>query len=229
MANYPLIPGTLASDCWPASPQTFYNEMFAKGYVQLSIVGVVISATVPAVADRNKLWAKVDGGAQPTGYFIYAGGLWLQPHPVPASSSVRQLWVGAEADLVTYDGGVAGVVSAASGPFWEVDHDFDARFPVGPGTTAGGTIIGVGDTGGEDAHTLTVAELPAHTHPPLVGTQYAMDNDGGTGAGTNASTADGLTEADTTGATGDGDPHNTLPPYRGAFVIKRTARIFYVG
>ena len=78
-------------------------------------------------------------------------------------------------------------------------------------------------------HVLTVAELPAHTHPPLTGTEYAMDNDGGTGASTGSDVANGLTEASTTGSEGDDEPHNNLPPYRGCYLIKRTARIFWVG
>jgi microcystin-dependent protein len=41
--------------------------------------------------------------------------------------------------------------------------NLQGRVPVGSGTTAGTTFI-LGQTGGEDAHTLTPAEMPIHTH-----------------------------------------------------------------
>jgi microcystin-dependent protein len=45
--------------------------------------------------------------------------------------------------------------------------DLRGRFPVGKNA---GTFSALGGTGGEETHTLTVPEMPAHTHPLIVTT-----------------------------------------------------------
>lgn len=62
--------------------------------------------------------------------------------------------------------------------------------------------------GGEAEHTLTIAEMPAHTH------QY--DQVAATLIGDNPPPAiNGIDDINTvaTGSTGGGDPHNNMPPY----------------
>jgi microcystin-dependent protein len=55
-------------------------------------------------------------------------------------------------------------------PFWIIDADsfqvpdLRGRVIVGAGAGAGLSTYGAGDTGGEEAHTLTEAELAAHSH-----------------------------------------------------------------
>lgn len=70
----------------------------------------------------------------------------------------------------------------------------------------------VGFVGGEKKHTLTIPEIPAHTH------SYTSPNGGGVtgnaGATTNASTVE-------TGSAGGGLPHENRPPYYVlAYIIK---------
>lgn len=43
--------------------------------------------------------------------------------------------------------------------------DFRGRSPVGAGTGVGLTARAVGQTGGEEAHQLSIGELPSHNHP----------------------------------------------------------------
>lgn len=80
----------------------------------------------------------------------------------------------------------------------------------------------VEETGGAKTHTLTTAEMPAHTH--IVTSQTAT-----TGAATSyehgtldtSSTEAEATEV--TGSTGGGGAHNNLQPYIVVYMFKRTA------
>lgn len=85
----------------------------------------------------------------------------------------------------------------------DTDHfrvpDLIARFPLGSGVLA--------VQGGEDQHTLTVAEIPSHRHSQ---DQFS------TAASTVLGELPGLAIAPAagfTGFTGGGDPHNNMPPY----------------
>jgi len=84
------------------------------------------------------------------------------------------------------------------------------------GVHSSGTFDGLNETGGAETHTLSVNELPSHTH------QFA-DNTGTT----NVSIDDiGHTIKDrvtsTTGATGGGAAHNNIQPYITVYMWKRT-------
>lgn len=69
--------------------------------------------------------------------------------------------------------------------------------------------------GGEKTHTLTLPEIPAHTHD-----YNRAPNRVGTG-GANPIWANDETAQ--TGSAGGGQPHNNLPPYTTLFAWKRTA------
>ena len=99
--------------------------------------------------------------------------------------------------------------------------DLRGRFPVGKNS---GTFSALGGKGGEEKHTLTIAEMPAHRHAgndrawhdkqKKNGQQWfvGLNHDGGSWMANAAN--DGLTNQDTeTGTTGSGQPHNILPPY----------------
>ena len=80
-----------------------------------------------------------------------------------------------------------------------------------------GDNYSAGSTGGEAEHTLTVDEIPAHTHGFKVttgkvqsGTNYARVASDGT------ATDNLITE------TGGGQPHNNMPPYLAVYMWKRT-------
>ena len=227
--------GSLPSGyCWPSSPQTYANDIVAliTSYVNGEFSSLVMSESAPD-SDYNDLpWIKVDSSNSLIGLFTFSAdaAAWARTHPIEASSDVRQIWVGSEADLKTYDGGEDTTVTVSTGPFWEIDTDFEFRFPLGVGTSPGGTAVAVGQTGGEEEHTLTVAELPEHTHDAIWDKQ---DADGGGQLnfpynGTDHDAGEGeITRA--TESTGDGDAHSIMPPYRGVYFIKRTARIFIRG
>lgn len=100
-----------------------------------------------------------------------------------------------------------------------------------PGTIFGGSwtqlkdrfLLGAGDTysngstGGEATHTLTVNEMPSHSH------KYGYGSPKRAGDGTKWNTcADGGT-ANTSGSTGGGQAHNNMPPYLVVYMWKRTS------
>ena len=72
------------------------------------------------------------------------------------------------------------------------------------------------DTGGSKTHTLTEAEMPAHTHTythPTTTDAFSIDD-------TSRVTGNG---AGTTGSAGSGNAHNNLQPYVVIHMWKRTA------
>lgn len=120
----------------------------------------------------------------------------------------------------------------------------DIVYPVGsiyhsmsstsPASTVGGTwtqlktfLYGsttAKQTGGEATHTLTVNEMPAHSHAVNVNIQHV---DGTTTS--LESLTSGLQQGgrrryfDTTSVSGEGKAHNNLPPYTTCFIWYRTA------
>lgn len=92
---------------------------------------------------------------------------------------------------------------------------------VGAGSN-GGHSFTAGNTGGEYEHTLTVDEMPAHSH------SSSMHNTNGAGVNyLNVQKADpgmGLTTGDTnTTAAGGGRPHNNMQPYVVVYMWRRVA------
>lgn len=230
-----LTAGSLAVGyCYPAAPQSLLNAFVAA--MQASLPGTlntfVFGSSTPGVDDQDKVWIKVDAANAFVGIYTYAYGSWVTPHDIPASSSLRMIWVGTEADLWAHDGGdgtnpSSVAPTATTGAMWQRDTDFDFRVPIGIGTNAtayGGvyTTIGVGGTGGEEKHALTDKEI-SHRHEILNKNVVA-------GATLASGSAYAQTDAGYSAYVGntDGtkDAHENLPPYRGVIICKRTARIY---
>jgi len=86
----------------------------------------------------------------------------------------------------------------------------DMRGKVGVGLAPADTYFNtLGKTGGEKTHTLTIDELPSHTHNLTYNTSGAGANTGGTVALGNTSTTSPLA----TLPTGGSKEHNNLQPY----------------
>lgn len=255
MPDLPLIPGTLPVGYCPADEQARYNKYFALGYAQLAAGtgwSVKVDPASPSVDERiNTLWLKTGAAGEPERLYKYFDGYWSSPHPVPASSDFRTLVAaGSEADVWALDGGDGSDPTAVpptdhTGAMWEVDHTFDFRIPMGAGTNPtaydGGaaTVLSVGGTAGAERHTLSSDEMPAHTHPNASNQFYRWEADGNDGI---AGQGEGLVGYDdysghpggpatayepVTDSTGGGKSHDSLPPVKGVFLIKRTIRQFY--
>jgi len=245
-----LVPGTLPEGYCLSTFQRLLTDFFtlSSAYLPGNYSLFNFGNSEPAPSDRGKPWIRLNNDGSLDRTYVFFMGDWLAPYETPPSSSERRLWVGLEADLETYDGGEAGAVSDTTGPFWTVDHLFDARVPIGPGTftadpadpTSGATIA-VGGTGGrENSHeTLVAANVPPHQH--TIGTEKSDDPDVASETGRlrvggglevlwqNVAT---VKVGHTRNSLGDGTGGTTamtftnLPPYFGTFVIKRTARIY---
>ncbi len=106
--------------------------------------------------------------------------------------------------------------------------------PVSPESLFGGTwvqlkdrfLLGVGDTytnnttGGEATHTLTVDEIPSHSHKQ----RYCTNDFGqeGTSGNWTFARATGQNQMNTF-STGGGEAHNNMPPYLTVYMWKRIA------
>lgn len=181
----------------------------------------------PGPDDQDKPWLKTDSSYVPDRWYVYSSGAWISRHPVAPGTIA--IYDGLEANIPTFDGGEAGVVTATTGPMWEKYAVLDAKFPIGIGTTPNGTVIGVGTTGGTDEHTLTRAELPAVQIDTLSVLRTNVQ-DGGDAKVVVHEGPTGSFITDTplpTEELGDGDPHNNMPLYAGVIFIKKTARTQY--
>ena len=93
------------------------------------------------------------------------------------------------------------------------------KFPVGAqSVTSNDYNYAIGQTGGEQVHTLTIPEMPAHDH----GYKFPTSQDAGSGSGNVvAEDAFSLAIDKTTTSTGGVDAHNNVPPFLALnFIIK---------
>lgn len=88
------------------------------------------------------------------------------------------------------------------------------RFLLGAGDTYSN-----GATGGEATHTLTIDEMPSHSHNVVE--RWSQANGGWASFRTGTSSV--LTNGPITDATGGGQAHNNMPPYLVVYMWKRTA------
>lgn len=232
MADTPvtLIPGTLPSGYCFRGYQQLYNDFFtfATAFLPGEFRAVNFSTSEPVAEERDRPWFRLNPDGSPDRWYVYYNGQWVSPYEVPPSSDERRLWVGIAVDLETYDGGSAGAVTATTGPFWEVDTDFAGKVIVGPGTLQpSATVIAVGDTGGVDQVTLVINEIPSHGHTIPNAVVGQIGGGGSAMIGFSGTGPDIIPVGNVaTTATGGGQAHTNMPPYRAAYVTKRTARVY---
>ena len=243
MPNLTLItltaPSLPANYC-PASYQKLANDII--GGTQATFNSTIgnsffnFGPTYPAINNRIYPWLDENGQ-----WWIYDQGFWVYKNTVAAGGYDRRIFVGTTTDLLSYDGGDGtATATPTTGPMWEVDTEFQARFPVGVGAfVASGAVAVLGKTTstsivGEDQHTLSAPEIPSHTHslgangkPAVFWDNFVQEagGDGNPSYSFNQSVPE--TSTSTGGVIGGGGAHNNLPPFYGVYFIKRTIRVYY--
>jgi len=101
--------------------------------------------------------------------------------------------------------------------------DLRGRVPIHQGQGPGLAPYDIGQTGGEEAHTLTQSEMPLHNHAARAHAGAGNSNvangniwskDAGVSSATYSSAAqDGLMSASAIAPAGGSQPHNNLQPY----------------
>lgn len=218
------IPVGFCFESWAAS----FPELVALQYVEGEVeANFHIGEAAPA--NLAFAWLKTISGV-PDRVYYFTSGVWVAKHQTPTGFTMLAPAGTELSDIDTLDGGEVGPITAFTGPMWEVDEDFSAMFPIGPGTLPSGAVLAEGDTGGEEKHALKLDEMPPHHHILLV-------SNSNTGGGTdvqrlrpNATEAD--SDANSANEGGDATTgvvvaHNTMPVYRVRYFIKKTSRGWY--
>jgi microcystin-dependent protein len=233
-----IIGGDLPQGYDPATWQELSNRICLLARAEWPDGKAVVNygPSAPAPADRIYPWIRTNPGTGAIDrVYNYMSGNWISPHPTPPVSDEIRIWKGSLSNLVNYDGGAAGTVTDATGPMWEECTELRAKFPLGAGTLPSTTIVAQGDSGGEEKHISTLAEMPIHNHP--LNPDNRQDDQHNLASGDSVGDYGGsgvyIKQYNVTGDAG-GDPttsatlgHNTMPPYYAIYFIKRTARVYY--
>lgn len=87
---------------------------------------------------------------------------------------------------------------------WEMVSQ--GKMPIGLNTSDTDFNL-IGKTGGEKEVTLTIAQIPPHSH------ELYCSGTGGNSSSLQRVTNNGVWDANKTKSTGGGQPHNNMPPY----------------
>lgn len=239
--NAPIIVGQLPADyCYPSNAQQLLDDFGDISHAEVpdNVTGVVFGPNEPG--PTFPLWYNTTLDLMFTwdaGLGIRKARYWADANPdyriwVEMTEAQVKLWdnpSGADATLgaLTY-----------TGPFWVVDHNYDARFPLGAGTLIAGAVA-VGAIGGAEQKTLGPTHVAPHRHfltlrnsatsylaaeAAEVGEFHASSLEFEEVSGTKV----GRTrEAGGTGTPLAAAPFDIMPSYRVGHWVKRTGRLWY--
>lgn len=230
--------------------QEFANDLASGLQFSLSgpYSGLIISAEEPVAADRSKLWLRLIGPTGPVDrFYLYLNGRWSWPHEVRPGTK-RRIWIeGTEAEIKAEDGGNTNAVGDYDGPFWAIDHNYDRRSPMGPGTNVETSeTLDVSENEGAEGVTLEAENLK-HFHgtgasvegPPdaptwvkrawsLAASVASLAQDWTDGPANFTSSITGGDRGTTDPIVEDGTENeevSVIHPVRGVYCCSRTARI----
>lgn len=242
----PVIPTSLPQGFCPADYQEMLNSFDAHSSVTVpdgSLGGMNVSASQPT--DKTRPWFQLDVSGRPVRIYWFAQGAWLSQHPMVPGTTIW--WFDTIPVFTTFDGGdsLTPNPTALTGPMWQVAKlsngtAIAAQFPIVAGTLPSGTVLAVGDTGGEEEVTLTSEQ--AGPGALLVNSAYMNKCAGGSttedlhhfslnGVQIGGHVHDGLDMTDVpvplTASEVPNTPHNNMPPYVVGYLLQRTSKLFY--
>lgn len=245
--NVPISPQQLPSGFCPTGYQEMWVGFAAAGFVNIPDSAAPIIRQSSKPTDPTVNWLQLDSLGRPVRLYEFAQGAWLSIHPIVPG--LTMWWFNILPDFTTFDGGDANPLSDISGPMWQQAKDNNgnliaAKFLLTPGTLPSGTVVALGDTGGQETITLAATNLPTHNHQLWVGAsdgtvpgiKEALQTVDNPHAGTPAAyqLSDGVTDHNNyvkNAAQGDvnGNPVaiNTMPLYLVGYLLQRSDRIFY--
>lgn len=229
-ANDETITGQWTFNSFPITPSNSDASTTVKGVTKLSVAPVLSTSPI-AVGDND---TRVPS-ANPTTLFaaitsVPAGVIF--PYGAAAAPTGFLLCDGTSYLRATY----AALFAIIGSSYGSVDGthfnvpDLRGRVPIGVGTGTGGgaagsgaptggsalTVVANGGWKGEETHTLTTPEIPAHTHP--VASSANAENPGAVFVITPSTSG---TQNVITGSTGGDGAHNNIQPVMGvSFIIK---------
>jgi len=211
----------VANNAWPANipalqnagylnPSWDTNNPWQNAYtISSTSSAFTVSTTVP------QEWVNLVARDLPTSSI--SGTIIGSTVPAPGSAQNDSLPIGS---IVIWSGTVASIPTG-----WQLcdgtngTPDLRDRFLVGASQDSGGLSMtnvsgSLTKIGGEAKHTLTITEMPAHSH------SYNKAIPGGEWGGDDGHQSTGHI-VENTGLTGGGQPHNILPPYYAlCFIMK---------
>lgn len=225
------------------------NLMFVR--IQAGNGYMTKGTTTPGATERDFPWLRLEADLTPDRIYVYLGGDWISPHPVPppaiAGTGMVQLWEGSEANIEFIDGNTDApgtAVTDRTGAFWEKVTGMEGRVPIGVGSLDLGDLgsinLAVGGTDGRFEHKLAIEEMPPHQHSPAAGagTVYYPDLATGTSVGftfNSSSPTKFMLDTDYQWAGGDDTQtnrpvvaHTNVQPVKAFYMVRRTQRKFYV-
>lgn len=169
--------------CYP-SPEQFFEDIVARiiGQFTNNMSGVIIGPTAPGVNDRDKLWFNTNLNDNQIYSWVLSIGAWARKYIIEAGSGIH-VWFPTVSAMTTEGGGNSNAVGDADGPFWAIEPNLVGRFPISagliPNSNPAVTLVET-DTGGINAVTLNMTNIPSHGHGMPASTTKA---DPGTSAG----------------------------------------------
>jgi len=210
--GFPLI------SVWPDEP-TYHICRFNLSYLS-EVLGAVSQYDDPDLWQgteeqqagmRARIWVLLEQINAPyncpTGGDMLIGGIMWYP-----SDSVPSGWLACDGDAYSRSA-YEDLFAVVGETFGEGDGettfnvpDLQSRVVLGVGQGGGLTEYSVGGTGGEEAHQLTIAEMPAHTHTVNQGTADGSSTKARQGTPQGFATMN-------TGETGGDGSHENRQPY----------------
>jgi microcystin-dependent protein len=181
----------------------------------------------PRQARQESLIRQLQGKAAAAALFFDAGDLKMTAIAVTAGSEPEG-WLlcdGRAVSRTTYADLFAALETtygAGDGSTTFNLPDYRGRAPIGAGTGSGLTARTLGTAYGAETHTLTEAEMPAHTHGTGTAGRFFLESNNTLGVASGAAKFDNTSISANTASKGGGGAHANMQPSRAVHFLVKT-------